>query len=38
VVGREIVEAAGGRVELVSFVDGKSTSNIIEKILQSYSE
>jgi D-beta-D-heptose 7-phosphate kinase/D-beta-D-heptose 1-phosphate adenosyltransferase len=38
VVGREIVEAAGGRVELVSFVDGKSTTNIIEKILQSYSE
>lgn len=38
VVGRDIVEAAGGRVELVSFVDGKSTTNIIEKILQSYSE
>lgn len=38
VVGRELVEADGGRVELVSFVDGKSTTNIIEKILQSYSE
>jgi D-beta-D-heptose 7-phosphate kinase/D-beta-D-heptose 1-phosphate adenosyltransferase len=38
VVGREVVEADGGRVELVSFVDGKSTTNIIEKILQSYSE
>lgn len=38
VVGREIVEAAGGRVELVQFVDGKSTTNIIDKILQSYSE
>jgi len=37
VVGRDIVEAYGGRVELVSFVDGKSTTNIIEKILQSYS-
>jgi D-beta-D-heptose 7-phosphate kinase/D-beta-D-heptose 1-phosphate adenosyltransferase len=37
VVGREIVESAGGRVELVSFVDGKSTTNIIEKILKSYS-
>jgi len=36
VVGREVVEAAGGRVELVTFVDGKSTSNIIEKILQNY--
>lgn len=37
VVGREVVEAYGGRVELVSFVDGKSTTTIIEKILQSYS-
>ncbi|NVN98261.1 MAG: bifunctional D-glycero-beta-D-manno-heptose-7-phosphate kinase/D-glycero-beta-D-manno-heptose 1-phosphate adenylyltransferase HldE [Geobacteraceae bacterium] len=38
VVGREIVEAEGGRVELVQFVDGKSTTNIIEKILESYGE
>jgi len=38
VVGREIVEAAGGRVELVHFVDGKSTTNIIGKILESYGE
>jgi D-beta-D-heptose 7-phosphate kinase/D-beta-D-heptose 1-phosphate adenosyltransferase len=36
VVGREIVESWGGRVELVEFVDGKSTTNIIEKILQTY--
>lgn len=36
VVGREIVEARGGRVELVQFVDGRSTSRIIEKILASY--
>ena len=36
VVGRELVEASGGRVELVQFVDGKSTSRIIEKILASY--
>jgi D-beta-D-heptose 7-phosphate kinase/D-beta-D-heptose 1-phosphate adenosyltransferase len=33
VVGREIVEAAGGRVELVEFVDGRSTTGLIEKIL-----
>jgi D-beta-D-heptose 7-phosphate kinase/D-beta-D-heptose 1-phosphate adenosyltransferase len=38
VVGREIVEAGGGRVELVTFVDGKSTTNIIEKVLQNYGE
>lgn len=32
VVGRDIVEARGGRVELIPFVDGKSTTNIINKI------
>ena len=36
VVGRELVEAGGGRVELVQFVDGRSTSRIIDKILASY--
>lgn len=37
VVGKDIVEAYGGRVELVSFVDGKSTTNIIERVLERYS-
>ena len=37
VVGKEVVEAYGGRVELVSFVDGKSTTNIIERVLERYS-
>jgi len=37
VVGRDVVEAYGGRVELVTFVDGKSTTNIIERILELYS-
>ena len=32
VVGKDVVESYGGRVELVTFVDGKSTTNIIEKI------
>lgn len=32
VVGRDIVEARGGKVELIQFVEGKSTSNIIQKI------
>ncbi len=36
VVGKDLVESYGGRVELVEFVDGKSTTNIIEKILQNY--
>lgn len=38
VVGKEIVESFGGRVELISFVDGKSSTNIIEKILEQYRE
>ncbi|MBI5483717.1 MAG: bifunctional D-glycero-beta-D-manno-heptose-7-phosphate kinase/D-glycero-beta-D-manno-heptose 1-phosphate adenylyltransferase HldE [Deltaproteobacteria bacterium] len=37
VVGRDFVEAYGGRVELVSFVDGKSTTNLIERVLELYS-
>lgn len=32
VVGRDIVESRGGRLELISFVEGKSTTRIIEKI------
>ena len=38
VVGKELVESWGGRVELVQFVDGKSTSRTIEKILEQYRE
>ncbi len=38
VVGRELVESYGGRVELIQFVDGRSTTNIINKILTSYSK
>lgn len=37
VVGRDFVESYGGRIELVEFVDGKSTTNIIERILENYS-
>ncbi|MFT4590406.1 MAG: bifunctional ADP-heptose synthase (sugar kinase/adenylyltransferase), partial [Limisphaerales bacterium] len=29
---KEIVESAGGRVELVSFVPGKSTTRLIDTI------
>ena len=32
VVGRDIVEAKGGRLELIPFVAGKSTTNIVNKI------
>lgn len=34
VVGKEEVEARGGKLVLLPFVDGKSTTNIIEKIRQ----
>ncbi len=37
IVGKDLVESYGGRVEVVSFVDGKSTTNIIERILERYS-
>jgi D-beta-D-heptose 7-phosphate kinase/D-beta-D-heptose 1-phosphate adenosyltransferase len=36
VVGKELVESYGGRVELIQFVDGKSTTGIIERILENY--
>jgi D-beta-D-heptose 7-phosphate kinase/D-beta-D-heptose 1-phosphate adenosyltransferase len=36
VVGKELVESFGGRVEIVEFLDGRSTTNIIEKILKNY--
>ena len=32
VVGRDIVLARGGKLELISFVEGKSTTNIINKV------
>lgn len=38
VVGKELVESWGGHVELIPFVDGKSTTNIIEKVLERYTE
>ncbi|QPJ63919.1 MAG: D-glycero-beta-D-manno-heptose-7-phosphate kinase [Candidatus Nitrohelix vancouverensis] len=38
VVGREIVEGYGARVELIPIVKGHSTTNSIEKILQNHRE
>jgi rfaE bifunctional protein nucleotidyltransferase chain/domain len=34
VVGREIVESAGGRVLTIPFIEGYSTTGIVERILQ----
>jgi len=36
VSGREIVEAKGGKVVLIPLEQGKSTTNIIEKVLEAY--
>jgi rfaE bifunctional protein nucleotidyltransferase chain/domain len=36
VSGRDIVEANGGKVVLAEMVDGQSTTNTIERILQAY--
>ncbi|MGK2906892.1 MAG: D-glycero-beta-D-manno-heptose-7-phosphate kinase [Desulfuromonadales bacterium] len=38
VVGKDLVESWGGRVELVQLVAGKSTSRTIDKILEQYRE
>jgi D-beta-D-heptose 7-phosphate kinase/D-beta-D-heptose 1-phosphate adenosyltransferase len=36
VVGWDIVESYGGRVALAPLVDGRSTSSVIQKILEAY--
>ena len=38
VVGWDVVEAYGGRVALAPLVDGRSTSNVIERILEAYAK
>jgi D-beta-D-heptose 7-phosphate kinase/D-beta-D-heptose 1-phosphate adenosyltransferase len=37
-VGREVVEGSGGEVVIVPFVEGNSTTNIIETILKHYAK
>ena len=36
VVGWDIVESYGGRVALAPLVDGRSTSAVIDRILEAY--
>ena len=36
VSGREVVEANGGKVVLADMVEGRSTTNVIEKIVRVY--
>jgi rfaE bifunctional protein nucleotidyltransferase chain/domain len=37
IIGRDIVEARGGKVVSVGYIEGASTTGIIEKIVQKYS-
>ncbi len=36
IVGREVVEKSGGEVVIIPFIQGASTSNLIETILERY--
>lgn len=36
VVGKEVVEASGGKVVIVPFIEGSSSTNIIETIIKRY--
>jgi D-beta-D-heptose 7-phosphate kinase/D-beta-D-heptose 1-phosphate adenosyltransferase len=36
VVGWDLVESYGGRVALAPLIDGRSTSNVIKRILDAY--
>jgi D-beta-D-heptose 7-phosphate kinase/D-beta-D-heptose 1-phosphate adenosyltransferase len=38
IVGKEVVERSGGKVVIIPFVKGASTSNLIESILKKYEE
>jgi D-beta-D-heptose 7-phosphate kinase/D-beta-D-heptose 1-phosphate adenosyltransferase len=36
VVGHEIVESYGGQITLAPLAEGRSTSNLIQRILEAY--
>jgi bifunctional ADP-heptose synthase (sugar kinase/adenylyltransferase) len=38
IIGRDVVEARGGKVVSVGYIEGASTTGIIEKILQKYAK
>ena len=38
VVGREVVEANGGKVEFIKYIEGQSTSQIMDKIIRSWAK
>jgi len=38
IVGRDVVEGAGGEVVVIPFVEGSSTTHLIETILERYDQ
>ena len=38
IIGRDIVQARGGKVVSTGYIEGASTTGIIEKIVQKYSK
>jgi len=36
IIGADVVEAAGGKVRNVKYVQGKSTTNLVQKVVDSY--
>ena len=36
IVGRDIVEARGGKVIAIPFIEGASTTGIVERVLERY--
>ena len=38
VVGKDVVESQGGKVIICPLIENKSTTNIIDKILEAYNE
>ncbi len=38
IVGRDVVEKAGGRVQTIDFIPDRSTTNIVETIIQRFSK
>ncbi len=36
IIGADIVEAAGGKVRNVKYIEGKSTTNLVQKVVDSY--
>ena len=36
IIGADVVKASGGKVKTIRYVKGKSTTNVIKKVLENY--